>query len=370
MSADYENFYRDMAIGVLILDENSKIQYKNNWIKERSNSDSLVIGKCITEYVDDQSSKRFLKAIEDSLEYERGSILTDKLNGTPIRLKHGVIDLTYNLFVSTLENDKRVLIQFVDVSQIKGREAFLKEKQEELILEKEKFFQHERMASLGDMTTNIAHEINNPLTIVESSVMLIGRTLKKREQLDEQIQKFLDQAKNNIFRITNLISAVRNLARKPKKEEMKAETVSDVLQDTLTIFIERANSCGTQLRINLDEPGFKEKVFCSKPMLGQVFFNLFNNAFYEIEKTESPWIEISTKKIESQIIISFTDSGKGISDEVAEKIFLPFFTTKDVNVGKGLGLSTSYQIIEFHEGKLSINQDCPNTQFVIELPLV
>ena len=111
------------------------------------------------------------------------------------------------------------------------------------------------------------------------------------------------------------------------------------------------------------------KINSLRVQMSQVFFNLLSNAFDAIEKTPSPWIEITAKKNTDKIIIFVRDSGPGIPLEIQNKIFQPFFTTKDVGRGTGLGLSLCSKIIKLHNGDLYINSDDKNTCFVIELPI-
>jgi signal transduction histidine kinase len=83
----------------------------------------------------------------------------------------------------------------------------------------------------------------------------------------------------------------------------------------------------------------------------------------------SPWVEVSVEKTKEVVRISITDSGNGIKSEIAEKIMQPYFTTKEVGVGTGLGLSISKGIVEMHNGHFYLDQNYPNTRFVIELPI-
>ena len=101
----------------------------------------------------------------------------------------------------------------------------------------------------------------------------------------------------------------------------------------------------------------------------QVLMNLLSNALDAVENSESAWVEVGFEKDSNFFMISVMDSGGGINTEIVERIMQPFFTTKEVGKGTGLGLSISKGIMENHEGSLSIDLACPNTRFLMKLPL-
>ena len=104
--------------------------------------------------------------------------------------------------------------------------------------------------------------------------------------------------------------------------------------------------------------------------MSQVVINLLTNDFDAIEKTSNPWVEISvSKSTENVLILKIKDSGLGIPKEIQSKIFQPFFTTKEVGKGAGLGWSLCSSIVQRHGGTLTLDNNCPNTCFVIRLPL-
>ncbi len=104
--------------------------------------------------------------------------------------------------------------------------------------------------------------------------------------------------------------------------------------------------------------------------LSKIILNLINNASDAVAGYSDKWIQLDVNKYPEFVQISVTDSGKGLSPEVAEKIMSPFFTTKERGKGTGLGLSICKRIAESHGGSFKYNSDCPNTQFVVQIPLV
>jgi signal transduction histidine kinase len=109
-------------------------------------------------------------------------------------------------------------------------------------------------------------------------------------------------------------------------------------------------------------------LYCQPVEISQTLLNLLNNAFDVIEKLEERWIRIQIDKKDDYLTMSVINSGPKIPDAVVEKIFQPFFTTKGVGKGTGLGLSISKNIIERHNGTLSVDNSCQNTKFDIRIP--
>ena len=102
--------------------------------------------------------------------------------------------------------------------------------------------------------------------------------------------------------------------------------------------------------------------------ISQVLLNLFNNSFDAIENSDTKWIKHEVVYLENFARLEISDSGSGIQKALADKIMQPFFTTKPIGKGTGLGLSISRSIIEEHGGKFFLDETCPNTKFIIELP--
>lgn len=361
-----------LSIGIIILDRDFRVLFRNNWILGRFDPHHPIkVGERIPET--GEPSERFLEAIAQARDQGRSSLLSGKLNKLPFHLIHGGIEMSYNLIISRIsfaEESHGVLVQIVDVTQVKQREQFLIEKQNEIDQERANSFNKERLVSLGELSSSIAHEINNPLAILEINYRVIEKMLKKKDALFPELTEVILQGKRTIDRVSSLIIAIKNLARNPKGNDISRESLDTVIQDVYPVFLARAHSDGVELRYDSSASVFNVRIDCMRTLLGQVFVNLFNNSFYELKKHDEKWIELSGTDKGDFVEISFTDSGKGIPVEIQEKIFLPFYTTKDVGQGTGLGLSTVFKIIEGHQGSICIDSSCPNTRFIITLPKV
>ncbi|MDD4975717.1 MAG: ATP-binding protein, partial [Bacteriovorax sp.] len=223
-----------------------------------------------------------------------------------------------------------------------------------------------KLATLGEMAANIAHEINNPLTTIKIITEMVRRSLSRdNPQIEDSINK-LDGLKKTIDRIANIIKNLQSFARDGSADPFQEENLNKIIIETLSFCDERLKK--NSVKLYLDEFPTDLVITCRSVQISQVLLNLLNNAFDAIETLEEKWIRITVVLKPNSIQINITDSGPGIPNEIADKVFKPFFTTKKMNKGTGLGLSISRKIIEEHKGNLILDTTSRNTRFVIELP--
>lgn len=247
---------------------------------------------------------------------------------------------------------------------------------EEIVIERTKqideqqvqLIQAAKLSSLGEMAAGIAHEINNPLSIIAASNKVLRRNLSENPEMLSKSEKYLDNIDKTVQRMVKIIQGLRNVSRDAAKEEFDQMKLADLMNDVITLCSERFKSNGITLTIDLSDPVYQEKIHCRPVQLSQVFINLLSNAYDAVESLPERWVKIDCSKSGNKIIIKVTDSGQGIPKEIQEKIFQPFFTTKGHGKGTGLGLSLSITIIRDHHGVFSIDNRAKNTCFVVELP--
>lgn len=223
-----------------------------------------------------------------------------------------------------------------------------------------------RLSSLGEMASGIAHEINNPLSIILGKTVLL-ESLLKSDQLDYvKAKKHILQMTETIYRIAKIIKGLRSFARDTTAEPFEKCSFLEVVEDTLELCRERFYSHG--IRLILPETIDPELYFLGRSeQLAQVLLNLLNNAFDAASESNEKWIEIKVKAQYQKVQISISDSGAGINPTMIEKIFEPFYTSKDIGKGTGLGLSISKGIMESHHGVLYLDRIARHTTFVIEI---
>lgn len=222
-----------------------------------------------------------------------------------------------------------------------------------------------KMASLGEMASGIAHEINNPLAIIRLNLEEMRDALNAQPQDLKKIFHLLDRMSNTSQRIGKIVRGLNSFSRNSTKDPMVRVRLTDLLHDTLEFCLERFRAKQVDLKVSVPE---ELEIHCRPSQISEVLLNMLNNAFDAIEGKEKPWISIEAQATDKTVRIVITDSGKGIPPEVQEKMMQPFFTTKEIGKGTGLGLSIAKGLVEDHGGELLFNSTHSNTQFVIQLP--
>ena len=229
--------------------------------------------------------------------------------------------------------------------------------------------QSAQMATLGEMASGVAHEINNPLAIVQGKVRQIDRAIQNEKIDVDKIRVDIQKILSTTDRIVKIVKALRSFSRDSTNDPFDSVWVSSIINEVLELSSERFKNHGVELRLNLIDDA---RIQCRGAQIGQVLMNLVNNghdAVMDGEYTENKWVQIESKKIGNYIVISVMDSGMGIPEDVAKKMMQPFFTTKGVGKGTGLGLSISKGIAEEHLGSLRYVAQSTQTCFVVELPI-
>lgn len=251
----------------------------------------------------------------------------------------------------------------------KEKEKKISEQERKIEMQQAAAITSAKMAALGEMAGGIAHEINNPLTIIHTNAKIMERMIEKGIDDQDIFLKSSNSIIKTIGRIGNIINGLKNVSRDVSTEKRAPVVFRNVLQDTISLCEEKFKYHEVKILCDLDKPIFGTVINCFQVQLSQVFLNLFNNSFDAIVNLPEKWIQIEATKDNHWLIIDFIDSGKGIPDEIVNKIFQPFFTTKDIGKGTGLGLSLIYGIIKNHDGDIEYREHSGNTSFRIRLPL-
>jgi C4-dicarboxylate-specific signal transduction histidine kinase len=244
-------------------------------------------------------------------------------------------------------------------------EELVKERTRELDVERAKSVHGAKLMALGEMAGGIAHEINNPLAIIQTNASFL------KGLLDGNIDKAMglritDKIISTTERIAKIIKGLRSISRTGDNDPFNFVAVGQIIEETLGICREKFKIHDIKIEVENSNPLFQ--VECREVQLVQVLLNLLNNAYDAIEKLPEKWVKIEVKENPESVDISLTDSGGGLSQSIKDRIYEPFFTTKEVGKGTGLGLSISKGIVELHKGKLWLDDKCKNTRFVISLP--
>lgn len=227
--------------------------------------------------------------------------------------------------------------------------------------------QASKLSALGEMAGGIAHEINNPLSIIKGYIDLLKRHSSRNSLNPESLAQYIDKMDTTVGRISKIVNGMRRFSRESSMDEKVPYSLNKVVEETLDICLEKINNNGTAIEVKY-LPAGEDQILCRPVEISQVFLNLINNSFQATSNFSHPWIKIILEEKNNMFIAKVIDCGDKIPANVRQRLFQPFFTTKDVGVGTGLGLSISRGITEEHKGKLCHQEEAPNTTFVIELP--
>ena len=225
-----------------------------------------------------------------------------------------------------------------------------------------------RLTSLGRLAAGIAHEINNPLAIINESTGLIKDlfTLKKEYNGNQRLLGLIDDVLESVERCGDITKQLLGFARhfEPKIQSVR---ISSVIKEVLTFLKKEASY--RNININMNIPEDLPVIYSDHGSLQQIFLNLINNAFQAMNDGGRLDISASMEE-EGSVAVSVRDSGCGISPEAQKKIFEPFYTTKSMKGGTGLGLSITYGLVQKLKGNISVQSKIDEgTTFIVTLPI-
>jgi C4-dicarboxylate-specific signal transduction histidine kinase len=264
-----------------------------------------------------------------------------------------------------LENSRKAMIHIMGdlretTAEIQRREQELRDKQEQLV-------QAGKLATLGELTTGVAHELNNPLNNIG---LFLGNAIDHIElgvADKERVLRELRNATQQVRKATEIISHLRTFGRVATVSR-EPVAVNEIVLQALSLMHEQLRL--RQIGVELDLCPADPVVLANGIQLEQVFINLLTNARDAVADSPRKVIWVCCRSGPEAVELQFRDSGPGIAEGLEQRIFDPFFTTKEVGAGTGLGLSITYGIIQEHEGTISVaNRPPDGAEFLIRLPL-
>jgi PAS domain S-box-containing protein len=248
-----------------------------------------------------------------------------------------------------------------------GKDISQEKEQERIIAEQRALMVHSsRLSTLGEMAGGIAHEVNNPLAIVLGKTSQLKRRILAGESDPSTMLESLDLIEKTAERIGKIVKGLRTFSRSGEEEPFLPCSFSSILKDTLDLCSERLRQKQISLVLKVEE-GIS--VECRSVQISQILLNLISNSIDEIQNKPNSWIEIGAIRKNEKLIAYVMDSGEGIAPNIAEKLMIPFFTTKELGKGTGLGLSISKSIALDHGGNLEYDSKAKNTKFDLILPV-
>ena len=298
----------------------------------------------------------------------------------------GVINITYTRFNDLKIAESQALRAEKDLIEIKEARKKAEAALAELQATQKQLIQSEKMASLGELTAGIAHEIQNPLNFVNNFSEVNQEMIEelKNELATGNLQlanELADDIKANEEKITHhgkradaIVKSMLQHSRQTKGAKEPTD-INALCEEYLRLSYHgmRAKDKSFIAEYKTDFDSSTGKINIVPQDIGRVLLNLFNNAFYAVHERQK-WegegfkgiVSVATKKEGDRVIVTVSDNGDGIPDSIKEKIFQPFFTTKPTGQGTGLGLSLSYDIIKAHGGEMNVSSSkTTGTKFII-----
>jgi signal transduction histidine kinase len=296
-----------------------------------------------------------------------------------------------NLVHAVAEAFSTAYARYEDFNRLEAAKEQIEKTLDDLKQTQQQLVQSEKMASLGELTAGIAHEIQNPLNFVNNFSEVSNELLDEMKQElatgnGQSAMEIVEDVKQNLEKILHHGKRADAIV-KGMLQHSRTSTGQKELTDINALADEylrlayhglRAKDKSFNAKFEIDLDTSIEKISVVPQEIGRVILNLINNAFYTVSEkkrqlngTYEPTVVISTRKLDDKVEVKVKDNGNGIPQKVMEKIFQPFFTTKPTGQGTGLGLSLSYDIItKGHGGELRVaTKEGEGSEFIIQLPV-
>lgn len=365
--------YHDMNLEQLresyhhLLEKNASLE---RWIvksEERRRAFMHILGDLHTVNHKLNDQRKAMIHILADYEHDRSRLAkqTERLDNSRRALMHILQDAHQSNL--RLENSRKAMIHIMSdlketSEEVQRRELELREKQEQLV-------QAGKLATLGELTTGVAHELNNPLNniglFVGNAIDLIELGMADTDP--ERIMQELYNAMQQVRKATEIISHLRTFGRAASVSR-EPVVLTEVIESSISLMQEQLRL--RQIEVEMHFPVQDIVVLGNAIQLEQVFINLLTNARDALNDVPHKVISIVCTIEEQMVLINVRDTGPGIPEGLEKRIFDPFFTTKDVGAGTGLGLSITYGIIKEHQGTILVdNRPGEGATFLIQIPL-
>lgn len=257
-----------------------------------------------------------------------------------------------------------------DITELKTAQKTILDQQAKLVLAS-------RLSAIGEMSAAITHEINNPLGVILGRTEMLKSMLVRGAIDKESLMRVVESIEVTGKRIEKIVKSMRSLGHHSEDEPFYPTRLKEMLGDTLDLCSQRFRNFG--IEVYFQQVPEDLTIECRSHEIVQVLVNLLNNAYDAAQEKDSQeadkglsrsakWVRISYHDLGPEVLISVSDSGTGLPEAVQEKIFSPFFSTKKVQYGTGLGLGISRNIAFKHHGSLKYDPSAANTTFLLTLP--
>ncbi len=343
----FESVFESIIEGLIVLDENNKVQYINNIALNMFNLDlKSILDEDISEVFGNSDISEIFRNVQKSgVEIHNREIEVDNYD------EHYIIRV--NVFpLKQKDTITGTIIMLLDITAAKNEEERLR--------------RAESLASLTNLAAGVAHEIKNPLSAIAIHIQIMERyisNLPENDNLKSQFESIVTIVSEEIDRLNRIISDFLFSVR-PTILNKKVINIENLIQDILNLLSMQVKEKSIRLTLKV-EKNFPE-IICDPNYIKNAFLNIVKNSIEACDDNDE--ITITLHREGNNAIIKFSDTGKGISKKDINKIFEPYFTTKDF--GTGLGLTIVYKIIKEHKGDISVtSKEDKWTTFTVKLPI-
>lgn len=349
------DFINSSQLPTLIWDKSGNIiqinQSAKSFLQLKGAGDNIISDSLLA---DSYSFKQLLKKLEHTHEVSNEEIIFKYNNIWKHSLWTINIDKSEEVyFAQCFDNSEKVRAQ----TQIE--------------LERAKSVHNQKLAAIGEVASSIAHEVNNPMGIISLSLSILEDEFSyltiESPKKTRKIKNCFQNIEDSVERTSTIVSNLLDFSRESSKDKQNNKSLSAIFNKTL-IFIE-GKLKKQKVKLEIDEIDSNLIVFVKETQFSQVIVNLLNNSVDAMESSPIKRIKVTSKCDKDSCYIEIFDSGPGISKDIADQIFTPFFTTKEKGKGTGLGLSISKSIMKEMHGDLTLMKSEEGAHFVIKLPL-
>lgn len=332
---------------IVAINEQGSVEFINQLALDRfSLNEQLVKNKTIRDILGDY--------LVDEL------ISKEKAGFSKVEIKIGEYDYLASRIPYIPEgfNKKGYIYFLVDISSLKEQEKII-EKQRVLLV------QNAQLASLGELASGVAHEVNNPVSIIEGQLRRLKDFIKDKDiSIDDEIL-LIDKIQNNLNRVISIISGMKRISRSGEGDSIEVVSIDKIFDSLKDLCHEKLKS--NMITLSIFEQESELFVQVKETQFLQALYSIVINSSEAISSLDNKWIKVKVENDTNFIAIRIIDSGEGIDNEITKKMFNPFFSTKDIGEGTGIGLSIARQMIEDQGGSLYYEIYEGNTSFVIKI---
>ncbi|MBX3019537.1 MAG: PAS domain S-box protein [Bdellovibrionaceae bacterium] len=224
-----------------------------------------------------------------------------------------------------------------------------------------------KLVALGELAACLTHEINNPLGVILGRCEMLRRSIDRGQVSPEELLKMAESIETTGYRIEKVVRSMRSLARGEDSEALSDISIPLIVEQTLDLTRQRFIDHGIRFE---QEVIFAGRVRCRLTQTLQILVNLLNNSHDSVYEAEDPaqrWVKLRVTESAGTVSFAVEDGGLGVSAELVARLFTPFFTTKDIQIGTGMGLSISQSLAHRQEGELVLESRANPTRFVLRL---